>query len=50
MKGEVDALSPLNKIATSEEVARTILFLASDLSSGMTGQTIDVNAGAWMPL
>ena len=50
VKGEVDALSPLNKIATSEEVARTILFLASDLSSGMTGQTIDVNAGAWMPL
>ncbi len=50
VKGEVDALSPLNKIATSEEVARAILFLASDLSSGMTGQTIDVNAGAWMPL
>jgi NAD(P)-dependent dehydrogenase (short-subunit alcohol dehydrogenase family) len=50
VKGEIDALSPLNKIATSEEVARTILFLASDLSSGMTGQTIDVNAGAWMPL
>ena len=50
VKGEVDALSPLNKIATSEEVAKAILFLASDLSSGMTGQTIDVNAGAWMPL
>ncbi len=50
VKGEIDALSPLNKIATSEEVARAILFLASDLSSGMTGQTIDVNAGAWMPL
>ena len=50
VKAEVDALSPLNKIATSEEVARAILFLASDLSSGMTGQTIDVNAGAWMPL
>ena len=50
VKVEVDALSPLNKIATSEEVAKAILFLASDLSSGMTGQTIDVNAGAWMPL
>jgi NAD(P)-dependent dehydrogenase (short-subunit alcohol dehydrogenase family) len=50
VKAEVDALSPLNKIATSEEVAKAILFLASDLSSGMTGQTIDVNAGAWMPL
>jgi NAD(P)-dependent dehydrogenase (short-subunit alcohol dehydrogenase family) len=50
VKAEIDALSPLNKIATSEEVAKAILFLASDLSSGMTGQTIDVNAGAWMPL
>jgi NAD(P)-dependent dehydrogenase (short-subunit alcohol dehydrogenase family) len=50
VKGEIDALSPLNKIATSEEIAKAILFLASDLSSGMTGQTIDVNAGAWMPL
>ena len=50
VKAEVDALSPLNKIATSEEIAKAILFLASDLSSGMTGQTIDVNAGAWMPL
>jgi NAD(P)-dependent dehydrogenase (short-subunit alcohol dehydrogenase family) len=50
VKGEIDVLSPLNKIATSEEIAKAILFLASDLSSGMTGQTIDVNAGAWMPL
>jgi len=50
VKAEIDALSPLNKIATSEEIAKAILFLASDLSSGMTGQTIDVNAGAWMPL
>ena len=49
VKGEIDRLSPLNTIATSEEVAGAILFLASDLSSGMTGQTIDVNAGAWMP-
>ena len=37
----------LRRIATSEEVANTILFLASDLSSGITGETIDVNAGRW---
>jgi NAD(P)-dependent dehydrogenase (short-subunit alcohol dehydrogenase family) len=49
VKGEIDALSPLGTIATSEQVAGAILFLASDLSGGMTGQTIDVNAGAWMP-
>lgn len=48
VKGEIDALSPLKTIATSEQVAGAILFLATDLSSGMTGQTIDVNAGAWM--
>ena len=50
VKGEVDALSPMRTIATSEDVANAILFLASDLSGGMTGQTIVVNAGAWMPL
>jgi len=48
VKAEFDALSPMNKIVTSEEVATAILFLASDLSSGMTGQVLDVNAGAWM--
>ncbi|MGH2794320.1 MAG: SDR family oxidoreductase, partial [Actinomycetota bacterium] len=38
------------RIATSEDVAGAILFLASDLSNGMTGQVIDVNAGAYMAL
>lgn len=50
VKGEIDALSPMGRIATSEDVAGVILFLASDLSAGMTGQTLDVNAGAWMGL
>lgn len=40
--------SPLNRIVTNEEVARVALFLASDDSSGMTGQTINCAAGIIM--
>jgi len=50
VKAEIESLSPMGKIATSAEVAGAIVFLASDLSGGMTGQVVDVNAGAWMPL
>ncbi len=35
----------LRRIATEDEVASAILFLASDQASGITGATIDVNAG-----
>lgn len=35
----------LPRLATDEECARVAVFLASDLSAGMTGQSIDVNAG-----
>lgn len=35
----------LRRIATEDEVANAILFLASDQASGITGTTIDVNAG-----
>jgi NAD(P)-dependent dehydrogenase (short-subunit alcohol dehydrogenase family) len=48
VKGKIDALSPMRRIATSEDVAGAILFLVSDLSAGMTGQVLDVNAGAYM--
>ena len=37
----------LRRIPTSEEVADAVVFLASDLSSGVTGQTLDVNAGQY---
>jgi NAD(P)-dependent dehydrogenase (short-subunit alcohol dehydrogenase family) len=39
------AQTSLGRIATAEEVARAALFLASDLSSGITGQLLRVDAG-----
>jgi NAD(P)-dependent dehydrogenase (short-subunit alcohol dehydrogenase family) len=38
----------MHRLATEEEVARAALFLASDLSAGMTGQTLNVDCGAIM--
>lgn len=32
-------------LSTDEESARVVVFLASELAAGMTGQTVDVNAG-----
>ena len=41
------ANSDLKKLPTEDEVASAILFLASDLASGITGQTLDVNCGEY---
>ncbi len=38
-------MTALGRIATVEEVARVALFLATDLSSGVTGQMIPVDGG-----
>lgn len=37
--------APLGRLVTLEEVARPVIFLCSDAASGMTGQTIYVDAG-----
>jgi NAD(P)-dependent dehydrogenase (short-subunit alcohol dehydrogenase family) len=39
---------PLGYVCETEEVVGTFLFLASDLSLPMTGQSLHVNMGAWM--
>jgi len=39
--------SDLKRLPTEDEVASAILFLASDLASGITGATLDVNSGEY---
>jgi len=41
------AQSDLKRLPTEDEVASAVLFLASDLASGITGQTLDVNCGEY---
>lgn len=41
----VTKLYPLGRLVTPQEVARTALFLASPLASGITGSTLAVDAG-----
>jgi 3-oxoacyl-[acyl-carrier protein] reductase len=41
------AAIPLGRMGTAQEVAETVLFLASDAASFITGEIIDVNGGAW---
>ena len=38
----------LHRMVTEDEVARVAVFLATDLAAGMTGQTINVDAGSIM--
>ncbi len=40
---------PLGRAGQSIDVAKVLLFMASDLSDYMTGQTIEVNGGLYMP-
>jgi NAD(P)-dependent dehydrogenase (short-subunit alcohol dehydrogenase family) len=39
--------SDLKRLPTEDEVASAILFMASELSNGITGQTLDVNCGEY---
>ncbi|TLU71584.1 glucose 1-dehydrogenase [Lichenicoccus roseus] len=45
MKAEIASGIPLGRLGTPLDVARAMLFLASDLSAYVTGATIDVNGG-----
>jgi enoyl-[acyl-carrier-protein] reductase (NADH) len=38
----------LHRMATEEEVARVALFLVTEVSNGVTGQTINVDCGSNM--
>lgn len=45
VRGEYTSEMALRRIVTEDEVANAVLFLASDLASGITGAVLDVNAG-----
>lgn len=47
-RARVVAATPLGRFATADEVAEVVVFLVSDRSSYVTGQTINVNGGSFM--
>ena len=48
VRQQMAAITPLGRIATAEDVARVIVFLASDASGFMTGSYIPVSGGLTM--
>ena len=46
---EVIANIPLGRIPTDEECGKAAIFFASDYSSAITGATLDVNGGEYLP-
>ena len=48
IRDEIASQIPLRRIPDSEEISGAVLFFASDLSSCITGQTLDVNGGQVM--
>lgn len=49
MRDMMKAVQPLRRVGQPEDIANTILFLASDASSFMTGQILRPNGGVQMP-
>ena len=47
---EIANETALKKLVVPEDIANAILFLASPLANGITGITLDVNAGHYFPL
>jgi NAD(P)-dependent dehydrogenase (short-subunit alcohol dehydrogenase family) len=45
LRAEIRKGIPLNRLGDAEDVSGAYLFLASDLSSYITGAVIDVNGG-----
>ncbi|QOT01215.1 3-oxoacyl-[acyl-carrier-protein] reductase [Brevibacterium sp. JNUCC-42] len=48
VKGGILAQIPFNRLGSADEIANVALFLASDASSYMTGQTLHVDGGMYM--
>lgn len=47
-RARVTGKIPLGRLGTSEQVADTAVFLASEMSGFITGETINVNGGSYM--
>jgi 3-oxoacyl-[acyl-carrier protein] reductase len=48
LKEKLFARIPLARMGSTEEIANAALFLASDLSTYLTGQTLSVDGGMFM--
>jgi NAD(P)-dependent dehydrogenase (short-subunit alcohol dehydrogenase family) len=48
VRGEFEAESPMGRLTEPEDVARAVVFLASEDAAGMTGVDLNVNSGAVM--
>lgn len=48
VRDELAALAPLRRFVSPEDVAETVLFLASDTAAGITGTDVNVTAGVVM--
>lgn len=46
---QITANIPLGRMATDDDCAKAALFLASDYAAAITGASLDVNAGEYMP-
>ncbi|MFQ5527035.1 MAG: SDR family NAD(P)-dependent oxidoreductase [Thermoanaerobaculia bacterium] len=45
-RAEIERIIPLGRVATAEEIAGAVLFLASPLASHITGEILNVNGGS----
>lgn len=48
LRDRLNALTPLGRFGTTDEVNGAAIFLASDEASFITGQTLSINGGAYM--
>jgi 3-oxoacyl-[acyl-carrier protein] reductase len=48
MREELLKAVPLGRIGAAQDIAEAVLFLASDRSAYITGQTLSVNGGMYM--
>ena len=46
---DIASRNPLGRIPTDDDCAKAVLFLLSDYASEVTGATLDVNGGEYMP-